>query len=642
MSIRPRSKQPKMNIRKAHLTLQIRMYTQMKYFFFIFSLAILMATCKPTNEEPILADDYVSRDFASKMDCTFNLLNTNHFDQVQNIIIEMANNSKTPMERYLVNCYQAELFYFNDLADQGIKSTLLAKDIAVKLNKPELIANCDNFLGLFNLLSRKNDTALTYFKLALKKLPPLIKDPNLVRHDQILNNLAESFLNKGAYDSAVVYAEKSMNFLSGLKKNRTLAISFWTKAEALLGLGDVKQAEENYTTSLNLGISYNEGDVMHYNFSGLIKTNLAQQKPEQVLKYIDLGTDSLLLENTSKIAVTEFYETAIMALNKLNKPKQAIDLMYDFYLLNKQQRDRELYHQTTILNRYFDNNRDLILSNAANSIKEKEIEFSKKMIVVLAFFFVTFIIGAYFLFQNRKNTERLRQIEVENEILKLKKDNEIKAILAKAEAIDQERNRLARELHDDIGSSMSSVRIYADVAINELEKNPEKAKKVIQKQSSEIAQISENISDLIWAIYSKNEKFSNLFERMREFAFNINSAKDIQFEFDIDPNLNDYLLTADSRKNMLLIFKEFVNNSLKYAQATQLKITIKEANNQIHYCLHDNGIGFNAHDVKRGNGLYSFEKRAEDLKANIKYESVIGHGTSLNLIFDLSAVIEQE
>jgi signal transduction histidine kinase len=264
-------------------------------------------------------------------------------------------------------------------------------------------------------------------------------------------------------------------------------------------------SEENYLKSLSLGLTYNEGDVIHYNFSGLIKTNLKNDKVNSVLEYIDKGQEEELLKNTSKIALTEFYETSIMALQALNKSKEAIEMMNDFYLLNKQQRDRELYHQTTILNRYFDNNRDLILSNAANSIKEKEIDFSRKMLITLTFFFITFIIGAYFVFQNRKNKERIKTIEVENEILKLKKDNEIKAIIAKSEAIDQERNRLARELHDDIGSSMSSVQIYADVALNELEKNPEKAKKIIQKQTGEIAQINENISDLIWAIYSKNE-----------------------------------------------------------------------------------------------------------------------------------------
>lgn len=616
----------------------------MKYFFFALSFFILMVSCNPINEEVTLPDDYVSENFASQLDCTFNLMNTNHFDQVQNIIVEMADKSKTPMERYLVNCYQAELFYFNDLADQGIKSTLLAKDIALKINKLELIANCDNFIGLFYLLSNKNDSALIYFKLAIKKLPPSIKDPNLVRYDQVLNNLAESFLKKGEYDSAIVYSEKSMGFLSGLKKNRTLAISFWTKAEALLGLGDTKQAEDNYLKSLNLGISYNEGDVMHYNFSGLIKTNLKQKNKVLVMKYIEAGVDRELLRNTSKLALTEFYETAIMALNKLNEPQKAIDMMFDFYLLNKQQRDRELYHQTAILNRYFDNNRDLILSNATNSIKEKEIEFSRKLLIVLTFFFITFIIGAYFLFQNTKNKEKLKEIEVENKILKLKRDNEIKAIIAKTEAIDQERSRLARELHDDIGSSMSSVRIYADVVLNEMDKNPEKAKKIIQKQSNEIAQINENISDLIWAIYSKNEKFSNLLERMREFAFNINSAKGIQFDFDISQELSDITLTADARKNMLLIFKEFANNSLKYAQANQINIiiTINEENKQIYYCLCDNGVGFNADAVKRGNGIYSFEKRAEDLKSSYNYESIIGNGTKLELRFNLSAVIEQE
>lgn len=614
----------------------------MKYCLFAVFLCLILVSCNQTQSDVLLADDYVNPSFSSKLDCTFNLMNTNHFDEVQRIIIELANSSKTPMERYLLDCYQAELFYFNDLADQGIKSSLAAKEIAYELQKPELIANCDNFIGLFFLLSEKPDSALIYFNASLKNLPPKINDPNLVRYDQLLNNIAESHLNKNQFDSAIFYAEKSMKFLSGLKKNRTLAISYWTKAEGLLGLGMIDQAEENFLKSLSLGLTYNEGDVIHYNFSGLIKTNLKNNKVSSVLEYIDKGQEEELLKNTSKIALTEFYETSIMALQALNKSKEAIKMMNDFYLLNKQQRDRELYHQTTILNRYFDNNRDLILSNATNSIKEKEIDFSRKMLITLTFFFITFVIGAYFVFQNRKNKERIKTIEVENEILKLKKDNEIKAIIAKSEAIDQERNRLARELHDDIGSSMSSVQIYADVALNELEKNPEKAKKIIQKQTGEIAQINENISDLIWAIYSKNEKFANLFERMREFAFNINTAKNIQFHFDISAELNDKVLTADARKNMLLIFKEFVNNSLKYAQATEINIIciFDQTNELVNYSLADNGVGFNFDEVKKGNGINSFEKRAEDLKSIYGYKSKTGQGTKLELSFKLESVVD--
>jgi signal transduction histidine kinase len=231
---------------------------------------------------------------------------------------------------------------------------------------------------------------------------------------------------------------------------------------------------------------------------------------------------------------------------------------------------------------------------------------------------------------------------MENELLSLKKDSEIKALIAKTDAILEERNRLARELHDDIGSSMSSVNIYAEVALRELEKNPEKSKFAIEKQKKQISTINENISDLIWAIYSKNERFTNLFERIRDFAFDILNTSNIHFEFLFDDRLNNLILKPDAKKNLLLIVKEFINNSLKYSSARKIQVKFNLLNSEeFQLTLEDNGTGFNINAVRKGNGIDSFYKRAESMKAKIEFNSIIGNGTYLKINTSLNELVDE-
>jgi signal transduction histidine kinase len=119
---------------------------------------------------------------------------------------------------------------------------------------------------------------------------------------------------------------------------------------------------------------------------------------------------------------------------------------------------------------------------------------------------------------------------------------------------------------------------------------------------------------------------------MRSLAFNLLRAKNIEFTFRADESLNDMKLSMENRRNFFLIFKEAINNLVKYAEATQASMQLLNHDSLIRLLIRDNGKGFNTSQHSNGNGLNTMRQRAKDMKAQLKIESEPGTGTSIELI----------
>jgi signal transduction histidine kinase len=194
------------------------------------------------------------------------------------------------------------------------------------------------------------------------------------------------------------------------------------------------------------------------------------------------------------------------------------------------------------------------------------------------------------------------------------------------------RNSIADDLHDDIGSTLSSIRI-----INELAKarSPE-ALPLLTAIGENTAAIQENMSDIIWAVNPVNDHFEKIVLRMNLFASEIVDAKKIRLWFNSDESLNDARLTMKQRKNLYLFFKESINNATKYSDAGTISVDIARKDHYIEMSIADDGKGFDASAVLAGNGLNSLKKRAEELRAKYTIQSQLEKGTTIRLKFKIS------
>ncbi|HEY4111546.1 sensor histidine kinase [Puia sp.] len=202
----------------------------------------------------------------------------------------------------------------------------------------------------------------------------------------------------------------------------------------------------------------------------------------------------------------------------------------------------------------------------------------------------------------------------------------------KQRQLQKMRNNIADDLHDDIGSTLSSIRI-----INELAKakSPE-ALPLLNSIGENTATIQENMSDIVWAVNPGNDHFENIVLRMNLFATEILDAKKIKLEFSSDESLNNVRLTMKQRKNLYLFFKEAVNNATKYSDAGQIVIRIVRSRHHVELSIEDDGKGFDASQQSAGNGLKSLKKRAEEINASYLIDSRLAEGTRVKMKFKIN------
>jgi ligand-binding sensor domain-containing protein len=200
--------------------------------------------------------------------------------------------------------------------------------------------------------------------------------------------------------------------------------------------------------------------------------------------------------------------------------------------------------------------------------------------------------------------------------------------------LDAVRNKIARDLHDDIGSALGSISFFSETAKRTLDdKNTTGTNNVLNKIGSTSREMIENMHDIVWAVNPNNDSFHQLAERMKSYAADMASANDIRLVFNASPELSSLKLSMDERKNLFLIFKEAVYNSCKYAACSEIQIELVRQNSH-RLCLkvNDNGCGFNPDETKGGNGLRNMKSRAAEIGATYRIVSSTNSGTAIEVI----------
>lgn len=193
--------------------------------------------------------------------------------------------------------------------------------------------------------------------------------------------------------------------------------------------------------------------------------------------------------------------------------------------------------------------------------------------------------------------------------------------------MERMRNAIARDLHDDIGSTLSSINIMSQLALQE---NGNAGTHLI-KIANHSAGMMEKMSDIVWSINPKNDSLEQVVIKMKEFAAEILEPKNIDYTFNIEDNITTLKLDVEKRKNIFLIFKEAVNNAAKYSEGKKLTITLLVQQNTLHLSVKDDGKGFEPPPTIRGNGLKNMADRAHSMNGKMIQESKPGVGTTIQL-----------
>ena len=203
--------------------------------------------------------------------------------------------------------------------------------------------------------------------------------------------------------------------------------------------------------------------------------------------------------------------------------------------------------------------------------------------------------------------------------------------------LERVRTRIATDLHDDIGASLSKIAILSDVAGQELSTVRDSP---VAAPLTQIADTSRDcvdaMSDIVWAVNPQRDHLSDLTHRMRRFAEDLLDAKDIDFTIRSSLEDKDVPLGADLRREVYLIFKECINNVVKHSDCTEAAVVFSINGPWLVVSVTDNGKGFepasngNSQGMG-GHGLTSMQRRARALGGSLEIDSRVSRGTSVTL-----------
>jgi ligand-binding sensor domain-containing protein/signal transduction histidine kinase len=238
--------------------------------------------------------------------------------------------------------------------------------------------------------------------------------------------------------------------------------------------------------------------------------------------------------------------------------------------------------------------------------------------------------------KEEKEKAKLREVQLRAE----KAELQAKAIESEKEIEKQNiRYRIATDLHDEIGSNLSSIKLLSSILTSEISKNKTgSAQNVnILSKLSEInfaaSSSAEAIRDIVWFINPMSDGLNNLILKMKKTAGVM--LGNVSVEISTSGFSDDEKINPDIKRNIYLIYKEILNNVVRHSKAGMVKIFIIKSASTISMSIQDDGIGFDLSEETSGNGLRNIRQRAEQINGVLDINSIKGKGTSINLRVEL-------
>lgn len=261
--------------------------------------------------------------------------------------------------------------------------------------------------------------------------------------------------------------------------------------------------------------------------------------------------------------------------------------------------------------------------------------------VVLLLGGAVFVLDRYRVSKTRQVENALKdRLRAEAELQKAREDRLLE--------LEKVRTRIATDLHDDIGSSLTQIAVLTEVARGQASAmHAESLTTPLERIKNVSRELVSVMSDVVWAINPQKDFLLDLVQRMRRFGSDVFTARGVRFVL-VAPEIDSGLqLGANVRREVFAIFKEAVNNTVKYSECTEAKVELVMGDGGLCLDIYDNGRGFDTKEILSagfrpeygGNGLINMQRRAEELGATCDIESVIGEGTRISVQVPLHSSI---
>ena len=382
----------------------------------------------------------------------------------------------------------------------------------------------------------------------------------------LYNNMGNQYTTEARYDSALHYQREALRMSRVLGNPRH-------ELHNLMALAQTHNRMKKYTQAKSL---------LNKSYAIANKHQVGLDEFRNIYSEFAIATEGL----GEYKATTEWMDKYIGANDSLNN-QQTKDLLQDYELKLKQAESREK------------------LAQKQRQINQLEEQRERQNLWLLIAVLTAVVIGTglvlgYLYYRQRQRTAN-------NALLTAQREGELAAVQSELQGQQKERLRIAKEMHDDLGASLTAIGLLSEVVKTRMGPNttPE-----VEKISSISAEMVTAMNEIIWSLNTKNDSLNGLIAYTRSYASEFIDNTDLNLRTEVDESACEILVRGADRRNVFLTVKEALNNVVKHAQATEVMLSMQPESDQLVIEVRDNGRGFTPNQkASLRNGLSNMQSR---------------------------------
>ncbi|MBA80442.1 MULTISPECIES: tetratricopeptide repeat protein [unclassified Leeuwenhoekiella] len=455
-------------------------------------------------------------------------------------------------------------------------------------NYKEVLDRTYNNYGVLKEMQGQLDSALYFYQKGLA----IVEERNYTEGlPYSYSNLAGAYGQMGNFDLARDYFYKAKAIREEINDRKGIAENFTQIGEVYMAEGKPAEAIPFFEKSLPIARKEDYRFLMQYTYQQLSEAFKQMQQTDSALYYF------------------EKYAVFKDSINSLETTKQIAALEVEF---ETEQKENEILRQRA-------------------QLAEKDLEVRRKNAYIYGSLGLAIILGllGYLIYSRQKLKNK-----------QLQKESELQIALARIETqnrLEEQRLRISRDLHDNIGSQLTFIIISLDNLNYMVKDAGQQVKERIAAISAFTSVTINELRDTVWAMNKESISLIDLKNRIEALIDKARESNaETQFEIELQDSEKQLEFSALEGINIYRIIQETINNTIKYASASNLKIEMSCDQSVFKVSIKDDGVGFDEANLNVGNGLNNMRKRAADIHAELLISSSMGKGSTVELIKPLS------
>jgi len=530
---------------------------------------------------------------------------------------------KNDSTRVFIHSLQSELFYYNGLYQFGINEAEKAIAVAHNLKDSLLVSNGYFFKGI-NLfeLNKPKEAEKSLWK-SRDFQPVKIQKKHIrssILSEHIYNNLAQVKLFLHQSDSAIWYNSRAYSYAKKVNSKRGIPNVEQTFSLIYLDDNKIDLALFYLKKSIQSAQKNNYYDIVLSNYGFMLNCYPNNQK--EIDLWFKKGIKIIQQKKINIAYQAYFFKIAIKVLEKNSQSKNLIFAQQQLLKINER---IALYNNDYIqsITKQYIKNENKLLKQELDLIKSQK---EKQMYLIASFFLILFSSGIWQFFRQRQKIKN-------KEIIALQQQQEIAKLEALIDGEENERRRIAQELHDGLNGDLSAIKYrlstLEESGLSAIDtENLSKVINMIDESCAQVRSISHNLMPSSILEYG-------LIETIREYCIKINTSDTFKIDFQFFGN---YIALSKKTETVIYrIIQELVTNILKHSKATKALIQFNYREDELFITVEDNGIGFDKKAISPGIGHKNIKTRIDFLNAQLDVDSSSA-GTSYTISIDLNKV----